>query len=329
MIMNKENNIMINLQNKLFLSINNLIKREKLLAEYFNIQRDYKMVENFYLDLIILADDLCQILERPYDYESLGKYKAQIIRFYEENDIDLDIENLNPAKRKSELEIISDDISWANNGQWIDLTNDLYIIRENYEIQAALKIASKNLLEAKKIYQRIIGINEDLIKYIDDPDDKIEKSKNLRDLGNINELLGNSLEAEGNFSQAIKILENTFDEDMEISINYNLAKAYYDQAEYFKDRKNLDKAIVSAKKGVEICKASKGKSYKIALNPVLIDLYNSLAEGYFLKGDLIMSSKYASLSANLANKFDQKLGSKFSKEKLDRALLNRARSLNK
>ncbi|WP_263969941.1 hypothetical protein [Anaerococcus sp. Marseille-P9784] len=42
-----------------------------------------------------------------------------------------------------------------------------------------------------------------------------------------------------------------------------------------------------------------------------------------------MSSKYASLSANLANKFDQKLGSKFSKEKLDRALLNRARILNK
>lgn len=51
--MNKENNIMINLQNNLFLSINNLIKREKLL----------------------------------------------------------------PAKRKSKLEIISDDISWANNGQ--------------------------------------------------------------------------------------------------------------------------------------------------------------------------------------------------------------------
>lgn len=152
MIMNKENNIMINLQNKLFLSINNLIKREKLLTEYFISQRDYKMVENFYLDLIILADDLCQILERPYDYESLGKYKAQITQFYEENDIDLDIEKLNPAKRKSELEIISDDISWANNGQWIDLTNDLYIIRKNYEIQAAIKIASKNFLEAKKIY---------------------------------------------------------------------------------------------------------------------------------------------------------------------------------
>ncbi|WP_151409405.1 hypothetical protein [Anaerococcus sp. Marseille-P9784] len=257
--MNKENNIMINLQNKLFLSINNLIKREKLLAEYFNIQGDYKMVENFYLDLIILADDLWQILERPYDYESLGKYKAQITQFYEENDIDLDIEKLNPAKRKSKLEIISDDISWANNGQWIDLTNDLYIIRENYEIQAALKIASKNLLEAKKIYQRIIGINEDLIKYIDDPDDKIEKSKNLRDLGQLNELLGNSLEAEGNFSQAIKILENTFDEDMEISINYNLAKAYYDQAEYFRDRKNLDKAIVSDKKRSGYLQSQQGK----------------------------------------------------------------------
>lgn len=39
--MNKENNIIINLQNKLFLSINNLIKREKLLAEYFISQRDY------------------------------------------------------------------------------------------------------------------------------------------------------------------------------------------------------------------------------------------------------------------------------------------------
>lgn len=51
--MNKENNIMINLQNNLFLSINNLIKRKKLL----------------------------------------------------------------PAKRKIKLEIISDDISWANNGQ--------------------------------------------------------------------------------------------------------------------------------------------------------------------------------------------------------------------
>lgn len=47
------------------------------------------MVENFHLDLIILADDLCQILERPYDYESLGKYKAQIIRFYKGNNIDL------------------------------------------------------------------------------------------------------------------------------------------------------------------------------------------------------------------------------------------------
>ena len=35
---------------------------------------------------------------------------------------------------------------------------------------------------------------------------------------------------------------------MEISINYNWAKAYYDQAEYFKYRKNLDKAIVSEKK---------------------------------------------------------------------------------
>lgn len=191
--MNKENNIIINLHNKLFLSINNLIKREKLLVEYFISQRDYKMVENFYLDLIILADDLCQILERPYGYEILVKYKAQIIQFYKENNIDLDIEKLNTSKRKSKLEIVSDDISWATNGQWIDLTNDLYIIRTNYEIQAAIKIASKNFLEAKKIYQRIIGINEDLIKYIDDPDDKIEKSKNLRDLNQLNELLGNSL----------------------------------------------------------------------------------------------------------------------------------------
>lgn len=58
-----------------------------------------------------------------------------------------------PAKRKSKLEIISDDIFWANNGQWIDLTNDLYIIRENYEIQAAIKMASKNLLGAKKIWK--------------------------------------------------------------------------------------------------------------------------------------------------------------------------------
>lgn len=327
--MNKENNIIINLHNNLFLSINNLIKREKLLAEYFISQRDYKMVENFYLDLIILADDLRQILERPYDYESLGKYKSQIIQIYKENNIDIDIEKLNPSKRKSKLEIISNDISWANNGQWIDLTNDLYIIRKNYEIQASIKIASKNLLEAKKIYQKIIGINEDLIKYIDDPDDKIEKSKKLRDLGKLNELLGNSLEAEGNFSQAIKILEKIDQEDMEISINYNFAKAYYDHVEYFKDRKNFDKAIVYAKKGVEICQKDKGKSYKIALNAVLIDLYNSLTEVYFLKGDLIMSSKYASLSANLANKFDQKLGSKFSKEKLDRPLLNRARILNK
>lgn len=300
--MNKENNIIINLHNNLFLSINNLIKREKLLAEYFISQRDYKMVENFYLDLIILADDLRQILERPYDYESLGKYKSQIIQIYKENNIDIDIENLNPAKRKSELEIISDDISWANNGQWIDLTNDLYIIRKNYEIQASIKMASKNLLGVRKIYQRIIGINE---------------------------LLGNSLEAEGNFSQAIKILEKIDQEDMEISINYNLAKAYYNHVEYFKDRKNFDKAIVYAKKGVEICQKDKGKSYKIALNAVLIDLYNSLTEVYFLKGDLIMSSKYASLSANLANKFDQKLGRKFSKEKLDRPLLNRARILNK
>lgn len=190
------------------------------------------MVENFHLDLIILADDLCQILERPYDYESLGKYKAQIIRFYKENNIDIDIEKLNPGKRKSKLEIISDDISWANNGQWIDLTNDLYIIRENYEIQAAIKIASKNFLEAKKIYQRLIGINEDFIKYIDYPYDKIEKSKNLRDLDKGNELLGNSL-VEGNFSQDIKILENIDQEDMGKSINYYLAKAYYDQAEYF------------------------------------------------------------------------------------------------
>ncbi len=171
--MNKENNIIINLQNKLFLSINNLIKREKLLAEYFISQRDYKMMENFYQDLIILADDLCQILERPYDYENLGKYNAQIIQFYNEKNIDLDIEKLNRSKRKSKLEIISDDISWANNGQWINLTNDLYIIRENYEIQAAIKLASKNFLEAKKIYQRLIGINEDFIKYIYDPDDRI------------------------------------------------------------------------------------------------------------------------------------------------------------
>lgn len=233
------------------------------------------MVENFHLDLIILADDLCQILERPYDYESLGKYKAQIIRFYKENNIDIDIEKLNPGKRKSKLEIISDDISWANNGQWIDLTNDLYIIKENYEIQAAIKIASKNFLESKKIYQRLIGINEDFIKYIDDPYDKIEKSKNLRDLDQGNELLGNSL-VEGNFSQDIKILENIDQEDMGKSINYYLAKAYYDQAEYFKDRKNLDKAIVSAKKGVEICQKYKEKSYKIALNPVLIDLYKRI-----------------------------------------------------
>lgn len=71
------------------------------------------------------------------------------------------------------------------------------------------------------------------------------------------------------------------------------------------------------------------KSYKIALNPVLIDLYNSLTEVYFLKGDLIMSSKYVSLSVNLANKLDQNLGSNFSKEKLNRALLNRERILNK
>lgn len=141
--------------------------------------------------------------------------------------------------------------------------------------------------------------------------------------------MGNSIEEEGNFSQAIKILEKIDQEDMEISINYNLAKAYYDHVEYFKDRQNFDKAIVYAKKGVEICQKDKGKSYKIDLNAVLIDLYNSLTEVYFLKGDLIMSSKYASLSANLANKFDQKLGSKFSKEKLDRPLLNRARILNK
>lgn len=41
MIMSKENNIIINLQNNIFLSINNLTKREKLLAEYFIREADY------------------------------------------------------------------------------------------------------------------------------------------------------------------------------------------------------------------------------------------------------------------------------------------------
>lgn len=327
--MNKENNTTINLKNDLILSIYKLIERESLLADFFISQKDYKMAENLYLDLIILAEDLWQILGGTYDYERLAKYQDQITRFYEEENINLDIENINPAKRKSKLEIISDNISWANNGQWIDLTNDLYTIRKNYEIQAAIKLSGKSFLGAKKIYQRVIGINEDLIKYIDDPDDKIEKSKNLRDLGHINEELGNKAEAEENFSEATKILENTLDEDMEISINYNLAKAYYDQAEFFKDRNNFNQAIVSAKKGVEICEKRRGKSYKIALNPVLIDLYNNLAEEYFLAGDLYKSSKFADLGLEMARKFDQKLGSKFSEEKLDRALLNRARILNK
>ncbi len=116
---------------------------------------------------------------------------------------------------------------------------------------------------------------------------------------------------------------------MEISINYYLANAYYDHVEYFKDRKNFDKAIVYAKKGVEICQKDKGKCYKIDLNPVLIDLYNSLVEGYFLDSDLEISTKFASLALDHVRKFDQNLGSKFSKEKLDRALLNRARILNK
>lgn len=326
--MNKENNIIKNFENDLILSIYKLIERESLLADFFISQKDYKMAENLYLDLIILAEDLWQILGGTYDYERLAKYQNQITRFYEEENINLDIENINPAKRKSELEIISDNISWANNGQWIDLTNDLYTIRKNYEIQAAIKLSGKSFLGAKKIYQRVIGINEDLIKYIDDPDDKIEKSKNLRDLGHINEELGNKAEAEENFSEGTKILENTFDEDIEISINYNLAKAYYDQAEFFKAKNNFDQAIVSAKKGVEICRKRRGKSYKISLNPVLIDFYNNIAEGYFLAGDLDKSSKFADLGLEMARKFDQKLGSKFSKEKLNRALLNRARILN-
>lgn len=327
--MNKENNIIRNLENDLILSIAKLIDRENHLAEYFMGEEDYKVAENLYLDLIILSQDLCQILVGTYDYERFGKYQAKIARFYEKNAIDLDIENLDPAKRKSQLGINADDIGWANNGQRIDLTNDLYIIRKNYEIQAAIKLAGKNLLEAKKIYQRLIGINEDLIRYIDDPDDKIEKSKNLRDLGQINENLGNMAEAEGNFSEAIEILENTFDEDMEISINYNLAKAYYDQAEFFKARNKFDQALVTAKKGVEICQKRKGKSYKNSLKPLLIYLYNSLAEGYFLAGDFGMAAKFAGLGLDMARKFDQKLGSKFSEEKLDRALLNRARILNK
>lgn len=327
--MNKENNIIRNLENDLILSIYKLIERESLLADFFISQKDYKMAENLYLDLIILAEDLWQILGGTYDYERLAKYQDQITRFYEEENINLDIENINPAKRKSKLEIISDNISWANNGQWIDLTNDLYTIRKNYEIQAAIKLSGKSFLGAKKIYQRVIGINEDLIKYIDDPDDKIEKSKNLRDLGHINEELGNKAEAEENFSEATKILENTLDEDMEISINYNLAKAYYDQAEFFKAKNNFDQAIVSSKKGVEICRKRRGKSYKVSLNPVLIDLYNNLAEEYFLAGDLYKSSKFADLGLEMARKFDQKLGSKFSEEKLDRVLLNRARILNK
>lgn len=326
--MNKENNIIKNFENDLILSIYKLIERESLLADFFISQKDYKMAENLYLDLIILAEDLWQILGGTYDYERLAKYQNQITRFYEEENINLDMENLDPAKRKSHLGIISDNIRWANNGQWIDLTNDLYTIRKNYEIQAAIKLSDKSFLGAKKIYQRVIGINEDLIKYIDDPDDKIEKSKNLRDLGHINEELGNKAEAEENFSEGTKILENTFDEDIEISINYNLAKAYYDQAEFFKAKNNFDQAIVSAKKGVEICRKRRGKSYKISLNPVLIDLYNNIAEGYFLAGDLDKSSKFADLGLEMAKKFDQKLGSKFSKEKLDRALLNRVRILN-
>ena len=326
--MNKENNIIKSIEDDLVLSINNVIERESTIAEYFICQADYKVGENLYLDLIILANDLYQIWGKDYDRERLDKYKEQITEFYEQRPTDIDIDSLDPSERKKNIGIEAGNIVWANNGQWIDLTNELYLMRKQYEIQAAIKLADKNFLEAKKIYQRIIEINEDLIKYIDDPEDKFEKSKNLRDLGRINELLGQDQEAEENFSDATKILENTFDEDMEISINYHLAKAYYDQAEFFRARNNFDQAIAYAKKGMEICHKSKGKSYKKALNPILIDLNNSLAEGYYLGGDFEKSLEFASQAEKLARKFDQKLGSKYSKEKLDRALLNNARISN-
>ena len=327
--MNKENNIINAIEFDLALAINNVIERESIMAEYFISQADYKVGENLYLDLIILANDLYQIWGKDYDRERLDKYKEQITEFYEQSPTDIDIDSLDPSERKKNIGIEAGNIVWANNGQWIDLTNELYLMRKQYEIQAAIKLAGKNFLEAKKIYQRIIEINEDLIKYIDDPEDKFEKSKNLRDLGRINELLGQDQEAEENFSDATKILENTFDEDMEISINYNLAKAYYAQAEFFRTRNIFDQTIAYAKKGIEICYKSKEKSYKKALNPILIDLNNSLAEGYYLGGDFEKSLEFASQAEKLARKFDQKLGSKYSKEKLDRALLNKARISNK
>ena len=327
--MNKENNIINAIEYGLALAINSVIERETIVAEYFICQGDYKVGENLYLDLIILANDLYQIWGKDYDRERLDKYKEQISEFYDQRPIDIDIESLDPSERKDKIGIEADNIVWANNGQWIDLTNELYLMRKQYEIQAAIKLAGKNFLEAKKIYQRIIEINEDLIKYIDDPEDKFEKSKNLRDMGQINEYLGNKEEAEENFSDATKILENTFDEDMEISINYNLAKAYYDQAEFFRARNNFDQAIAYAKKGMEICHKSKEESYKKALNPILIDLNNSLAQGYYLGADFDRSLEFARQAEKLARKFDQKLGSKYSKEKLDRALLNKARISNK
>ena len=170
--MNKENNIIKSIEDDLVLAINNVIERERIVAEYFICQGDYKVGENLYLDLIILANDLYQIWGKNYDRERLDKYKEQISEFYEQRPMDIDIESLDPSERKNKIGIEACNIVWANNGQWIDLTNKLYLMRKQYEIQAAIKLAGKNFLEAKKIYQRIIGINEDLIKYIDDPEGK-------------------------------------------------------------------------------------------------------------------------------------------------------------
>lgn len=320
-----KNNIIEQINNELICTMDNLVREEKGLANYFSYQGSYDLAEKLYLDILILEKDLCQIRGGIFDRDIFEMDLGEMSKFYKERHNNIDIKTLNYQERKNQLLVKASEIDWLYNGQWIDFVSNLWELREKYENLAAITLASKNYMRLIRIYDRIIGLNSDLISYIDDSKDKISLSENYRDLAAIYRFFENTKEEEKYLILAMEISKNIEDEDLEISIKVNLSKSYYGWIEFLKENSRYKEAANCAKEAIKILKKCQKEYNSYHIDSGLIDLYNILTEVYYNDKDYKQALKYSILALSKSKAYNKGLETKNSKRKLDRALLNRVK----
>lgn len=319
------NNIIETINKELIFTMDKLVSREKALANYFSYQGSYDLAEKLYLDILILEKDLCQIRGGIFDRDIFEMDLEEMSKFYKERHNNIDIKTLNYQERKNQVLIKASEIDWLYNGQWIDFVSNLWELREKYENFAAISLASKNYMDLIKIYDRIIGLNNDLISYIDDSKDKISLAENYRDLAVIYGFLENTKEEEKYLILAMELSKNIEDEDLEESIKLNLSKSYYGWIEFLKEKSRYKEAVDCAKEAIKILQKCQKEYDSYHIESGLIDLYIILTEVYYNDKDYKQALKYAILALSKSKAYNKGLETKNSKRKLNRALLNKVK----